>query len=187
MTTHRFQYDHRVDHMGSVTLTRFADGTTVFLQGEDADAYLGRIVTFNYGEIKAGIYDSIIAEYFTDKPLVAEHPVRLHSFWASEAAGYAEEFGPLAEALDKAEGVEATISGELMAAIKRAQEYLAANPTAKVVHLGDSGLNADWEGILGEFSADCESLRVWSHGSVDWYAEHKHNCEAQISFDIKLL
>ena len=120
-------------------------------------------------------------------PEVAEHPVELYGWGRSDAAGYAEDFGPLVAEMeeDPNKTAPATMSSALMFAIHKAREFLASNPLAKCVHLDDDGLCFDDEALLGEFRADCEAIRVWSNGHVDWRAEHEHNPEAEVRFDIK--
>jgi hypothetical protein len=71
MADYQWLYDHRINHMGDVTLTRLADGATRYLQGDDATEFVESLPdpTGTEGETfhkLCAIQDSIAAEYFSE-------------------------------------------------------------------------------------------------------------------------
>ena len=115
--------------------------------------------------------------------------VTIGDFGCSEDATYCEDFGPLAKTIDGLtnNSAPATISPELAEAIRQARAFmdkLMPSYYPRYVNLADDGLKLDWEALLGEFRADYEGIKVWSHGSVEWCAEHKHNPAATVWFQI---
>ena len=115
--------------------------------------------------------------------------VTIGCFGCSEEATYCEDFGPLAETIDAigTGTAPATISPELAEAIRQARAFMASSATpVRYVNLSDNGLDLDWEALLGEFRNEYEGVRVWRHGTIDWYTEHKHNSAANAWFEINL-
>ncbi len=113
----------------------------------------------------------------------------LVGFNETEEVGYCEDLGSEAEALREGGRLACEFTPELVAAILDAQTVLnlrreIGSNHFKSIYLCADGLFYD-DTFLGEFRVECATLIVWPEEGITLRLHHKHNYNAELSFNVE--